>query len=157
MTITQQQKNTAAVFAILAGLVSIPLTWMTVRGPLLLSGLGNSLNLPIGQLNVTGVNGTITFLFKSPIWFIVGIAISANVIQLMQNSRQFAIPWFAGWVTSIFGVIWIGIGICVALFSDKATLGIGSLLGFFCAGVALFCVIVPTSTQQDSLSEIKGV
>lgn len=157
MTITQQQKNTAALFAILAGLISIPLTWMTISGPQILTGLGDPFHFPIGQLKVTGINGTITFLFKSPIWFIVGIAISANVLQLMQNSKQFAIPWFVGWVTAIFGVIWIGIGICVALFSDKATLGIGSLLGFFCAGVALFCVIVPTSTQQDSLPEIKGV
>lgn len=149
---TQQQKNTAALFAVIAGLTSIPLTWMTIYGGRLTAGEGSQISIPIAKLYVTGVNGSITVLFQTPIWFIVGIAIAANMLQLMRNSRQFAVPRFAEWLAALFGVVWIGAGISLTLFSDKITLGIGSLLGLFCAGVALLCLVVPTSTQQDLLS-----
>ncbi|WP_339730280.1 hypothetical protein [uncultured Gimesia sp.] len=154
----QPLKNTAALFAILAGLISIPLSWMTIYGAQFTDGAGNRFPIPIDEFkvlgfSVTGINGSFTFLFETPIWFLVGIAISANVLQLMHNSTQFAIPSFAEWATALFGFIGIGLGICVALFSDKVTLGIGSLMGLFCAGVALLCLVVPTSDQQDSLME----
>ena len=35
---TQPQKNTALVFAIAAGLISLPLTWMTIRGATIQGG-----------------------------------------------------------------------------------------------------------------------
>lgn len=149
---TQQQKNTAALFAVIAGVISIPLTWMTIYGGRLTAGPGSQISIPIEKMYVTGVNGSITVIFQTPIWFIVGIAVAANVLQLMRNSRQFAIPRFAEWLAALFGVVWIGAGISLALFSDKVSLGIGSLLGLFCAGVALLCLVVPTSTQQDLLS-----
>ncbi len=152
----QPQKNAAALFAILAGLVSIPLTWMTVYGAQLTGGPGNLKTIPIDKLYVTGVNGSITFLFPTPIWIIIGIAIVSNLLQLVHYSRQLVLLRLVEWLTALFGVVWIGLGICVALFSDKTTLGVGSLLGFFCAGVALLCVAVPTSTQQDEFSLLKG-
>jgi len=43
-------------------------------------------------IDVTGLNGHVTFLFKTPIWFIVCVAIAANALQLMGNSKTFAIP-----------------------------------------------------------------
>ena len=153
---TQPQKNTAAVIAIIAGLISLPLTWMTISAPQFNGQLVNgdpgnpiSFPFPVDSINVTGLNGHITFLFKAPVWLIVGVAIIANILQLMHNTVQFAVPRFAEWLTALFGVIWISVAICVALFSEKAGLGIGSLLGLFCAGVALFCLVIPTSTQQD--------
>lgn len=158
---TQPLKNTAAVFAILAGLISLPLTWMSIsgaqlNGQLVNGDLGNpfSFPFPIGNINVTGFNGHITVLFKSPIWLIVSIAIASNVLQLMQNTVQFAVPRFAQWLTALFGVLWICMAIGVTLFSDKASLGIGSLLGLFCASVALFCLVAPTSPQQDLQLEL---
>lgn len=149
---TQQQKNTAALFAVIAGLTSIPLTWMTIYGGRFIAGQGSQISIPIEKMYVTGVNGSITVLFQTPIWFIVGIAIAANMLQLIHSYRQFAVPRFAEWLAALFGVVWIGAGISLTLFSDKITLGIGSLLGLFCAGVALLCLVVPTSTQQDLLS-----
>ncbi|QDT45878.1 hypothetical protein Pan241w_60060 [Gimesia alba] len=154
--ITQPLKNTAAVFAILAGLISLPLTWMTIsgvqlNGQLVNGDLGNPISFPfpIGNINVTGFNGHITLFIKTPIWLVISIAIVANVLQLMHKSVQFAVPHFAQWLTALFGFTWISMAICVVLFSDKAGLGIGSLLGLFCAAVALICLVIPTSTQQD--------
>tara|TARA_R110002095_G_scaffold95668_2_gene83565 strand:- start:535 stop:993 length:459 start_codon:yes stop_codon:yes gene_type:complete len=148
--ITQPLKNTLALFAILAGLISIPLTWMTIQGAPLPSVTGFPVPIAVNQVKVTGINGSVTFLFQTPIWILVGIAIFSNVLQLMQTSRQFAVPPFAEWVTALFGFIWIKLGICVALLSDMITLGIGSLLGLFCAGVAVFCLVVPTLPDRDS-------
>lgn len=158
---TQPQKNTAAVFAIIAGLISLPLTWMTISGAQLNGQLVNgdhgnpvSFPFPISNINVTGFNGHITLFFKTPVWLVVSIAIVSNILQLMHNTVQFAVPRFAQWLTALFGVTWICMAILVVLFSNEASLGIGSLLGLFCAAVALICLVIPTSTQQDLQLEL---
>lgn len=151
---TQPQKNTALASAIVAGVISLPLTWMTIRPETMESplNLNDILNSPfrVMTFNVTGFNGHVTFPFRTPIWFIVGIAIAANVLQLMQNSKMFAISRVAEWLTSIIAVAWVLVVIIVALLSDRASLGIGSVLGLASAVIPIVCLAIPESQTHTT-------
>lgn len=98
-------------------------------------------------IDVTGLNGHVTFLVKTPIWFIVGMSITASVLQLMRNSTMFAIPRFAEWVTAILAVAWILLAIIVAMSSGKASLGIGAILGLTSAIIPVVCLLMPASQK----------
>lgn len=149
---TRQQRNTALAAAILAGVLSLPLTWMTIRGAQVQSPLGDMFNSAFGPMTVsiTGLNGHVTFLAKTPIWLIVGVAIAASVLQLMRHSAAFAIPRAAEWLSAILAVAWVSIVIVLALLSDTASIGVGSLLGLLSAVIPLACLIVPTSARTAS-------
>lgn len=83
---------------------------------------------------VTGLNGHVTLLFKTPLWFVVSIAIAASALQLMRSSDVFTIPKSALRMVAIAATIWVTIPIINVLLTGDATLGIGALLGFCCAG-----------------------
>ncbi len=159
---TQPQKNTALAFAIVAALISLPLTWMTIRAtPQIQGGLGDLGELfgaMLGEMtvNVTGLSGHLTFPFKTPIWLIVAVAIAANVLQLMRNSKVFAIPRFAEWVAALVAIAWIGLAVTLALFSGKATIGVGSLLGLASAVIPILCLAIPSSKKPESDSDSDG-
>ena len=152
---TQQQKNTALFVAIVCGVISLPLTWMTIRGATVQGPFGNAFNAAFGgmSINVTGFNGHVTVLFKTPIWFIVCVAISGSGLQLMRNSTMFAIPRFAEWLVAIVALVWVGLAVFVALFSGKASLGLGALVGLVSAAIPLICLIVPATRQQLPTSD----
>jgi hypothetical protein len=156
---TQPQKNTVRAIAIVCGLLSLPMTWMTVTGATMQGPFGQSLGSPFGgmTINVTGINGSLTFLVKTPIWFIVGVAIAANALQLMRNTKVFAVPPVAEWVTAIGGVGWVVIAILSAVGSAKATLGIGAILGLVCAGGALLCLVIKSPPVEQSSDPGSGV
>lgn len=154
----QASKNTLLVVAIVAGLFSIPMTWMKLYNAQIQGGFGGgSFNdLFAGMsINVTGLNGHVTALVETPIWFIVMVAIGASVLQLMSQSKNFAIPPTVEWGTAILAVIWVGIAIVSAIFSNEASLGIGALLGLACAATPLAMLMCPTeqSNLPPSLSE----
>ena len=152
---TQPQKNTALALGIVAGLLSLPLPWMTLRGATIQGGFGEMFNAPFGgmTIDVTGLNGSVTLLFKTPLWFLVGVAITANVLQLMRNSKSFAIPRFAEWLAAIIAVVWIALAILIALTSGKATLGIGSLLGFASAVIPVVCLFISSPPTPGTSSD----
>lgn len=158
---TQPQKNSALVLAMIAGLISLPMTWMTIQQVEWQGGFGPAFIPPFGgmKFDVTGLNGSVTFLVKTPIWFIVGVAISASLLQLMQESQTFAVPKFAIWMTPLLAVGWVLIVITLALFSGKATLGLGSLLGLFAAVVPAVCAVMQSSPERadDSKSLGEGI
>jgi len=142
---TQQTKNTLLVLAIVAGAVSLPLTWMTIRGAQVEGGLGEMFG---GMtFHVTGLNGYVTFLIKVPIWAIVGLAALASSLQLMNSSAMFAVPRAAEWFVALLALAWIVIALGVALISGQAALKIGSALGFFCALVPVICLASPTPSH----------
>ncbi len=142
-SMTQPQKNTALAAAIVAALLSLPLTWMTIQNAQIQGGFGNMFNSFGGMtINVTALNGHVTLLFKTPIWFIVCIAIVANVLQLMAGSKSFAIPKFAQWATAIIATAWIGLTVILAISSGKATLGIGAMLGLLSAVIPIICLFM---------------
>lgn len=152
---TQPQKNTALVFGIVAGLASLPVTWMTLHNAQMEGGLGEMFNSAFGggiTLNVTALNGHVTFLVETPIWLVVGVAITANVLQLMRSSKMFAVSLAFAWLTAIVAVAGIGFIVVSALVSGKATLGVGALLGVVSAMVPLFCLAIRSSGEQISVS-----
>ncbi len=141
---TAKQKNSLIIAAIVAGLLSLPMAWLTVQNARLSipGGFGGTFPSMLGSMsfNVTGFNGSVTFLIKAPIWFIVGVAIAANVLQLLRNSPSVEIPKLAEWITAIVGVIWTTIPILLALGSGRVTPALGWLLGVFCAATPLVCL-----------------
>ncbi|TWU34529.1 hypothetical protein Q31b_54830 [Novipirellula aureliae] len=146
-TMNAKQKNTILAAGIVSGLVSLPMTWMTIRNAEMQieGGFGNLFNSAFQGMtfDVTGLNGHVTLLFKTPLWFVVAVAIAANVLQLMRSSDAFAIPKIALWIVAIGAAIWITTPIGLALSSGKATLGIGWFLGLACASAPLVCLFMP--------------
>ena len=146
-----KQKNTLLVGAILAGVLSLPMTWMTIQNaqPSFGNGLGGLLasQLPSMSIDVTGLNGHITLLIKSPIWFVVAIVIGASALQLMKHSTAFAVPPLGEWISALVGVIWTAVPIIPIALTGKATLGIGWVLAFVSAVIPLVCLCVPTRNE----------
>lgn len=151
---TQPQKNSALAIAIVCGLISLPMTWMAIQGAQIQGGLGGLFNSALGgvTINVNGFNGHVTVLFKAPIWFIVSVAIAANVLQFMHNTRSFAIPPIAEWLTAIVATVWISIAVCIGMFASGSSLGFGAILGLACAVIPLVCLIKETSQEQETIS-----
>ena len=146
---TQPQKNTALAAAIVAALLSLPLTWMTIQNAQIQGGFDNMFNSFGGMtINVTGLNGHLTFLFKTPIWLVVCVAILANVLQLMAGSKSFAIPGFAQLGTAIIATLWVGLAIIIAISSSDATLGIGALLGLLSTVIPLVCFFMSSPASE---------
>lgn len=158
---THPQKNTALAVAIIAAILSLPLTWMTIQNAQFQGGFGEILNTAFGgmAINVTGFNGHVTLLFKTPIWFIVCVAISASVLQLIDNSKAFAAPKFLQWLTSVLALLWVGFAVLIALFSGEATLGVGALLGLVAAIIPVVCLFMSRSatTVPDTSSESRNM
>lgn len=154
---TQPQKNTALAFAIVAALLSLPLTWMTIHNAQLQVAFGQMFDSSFGGLtiNITGFNGHVTLLFKTPIWFIACVAIAANGLQLMHPSKLFAIPRLAIWGAAIYALVAIGLTVVIGMASGKATLGIGSLLGLISAVIPVVCLALPSQAiaEQYPLSD----
>lgn len=154
-----KQKNTLLAAGIVSGLVSLPMTWMTIRNAevQIEGGLGNLFNSAFQGMtfDVTGLNGHVTMLLKTPLWFVVGAAIAANVLQLMKSSNAFAIPRLALWIVAVAAAVWITIPILLALSSGKATLGIGWFLGVCCAVAPLIGLFAPETKSPNSSGEPK--
>ncbi len=146
-----KQKNSLLVAAIVSGLLSLPMTWLTIRNAQVSGGFGD-LFAPFGgmSINVTALSGSITLLVKVPIWFVVCVSIAASAVQLMRGSDAFAIPKFVEWGLAVLGVVWTTIPLLLALGGGNATLAMGWILGLFCAVVPLLCLIVPTQPGPAS-------
>ena len=123
---------------------------MTIRGATIQGGIGDVFNFALADMtfNVTGLKGYVTLLFRIPFWFMIGMAIAANLLQIMQHSRVFAIPRFADWLAACVAVALIALTIILAVSSGEATLGIGSLLGFVSAVIPVLCLAIPSTPEQ---------
>ena len=153
----QKQKNSMLAAAILAGLLSLPMTWMTIRDAQFQGGPGSLFNSAFGgiTLDVTGFNGHVTLLFKTPIWFIILVTVSASVLQIMKASRLFAVPRVLEIGTAAAGTGWVSVALGVGLFSGRATLGVGALLGLFAAATPLVLALLPTPNSDSTKNEDK--
>lgn len=151
-----RQKNTLLVTAIIAGMMSLPMTWMTIHNAQFLFGVRNGLNQMFGEglpgisVDVTGLNGHVTMLIKAPLWFVVCVAIGSSVLQLIQHSRVFAVPTFSAWGAAVFGLVWTMAPIVPAMLTGKVTPGIGWLLAMYCAAVPLVCLAVRSDPVNDA-------
>lgn len=148
-----KQKNTLLAAGIVSGLLSLPMTWMTIRNAdiKINGGFGDLLDSAFQGMtfDVTGVNGHVTLLFKTPLWFVVAISIAANAVLLMRSSDMFAIPKRALRIVVIGATFWVTVPMINVLLTGDATLGIGALLGL-CCGCA---VSLPFRTRHKGRKE----
>jgi hypothetical protein len=153
-----KQKNSLLAVGIVVGLLSLPTTWLTIHDATIGSPFPGEMgkqfgSITLGTLPVSGLAGSVTFPVEAPLWFLVGLAIFAGVLQLMQHSPIFAIPKFVEWAAAIAGIVWMCVPMVVTLFSGQATLGIGCLLGLCCAAMPLVCLVVPADGPMDNGAE----
>ena len=141
---TGPQKNTLLASAVLAGLISLPMTWMTfsnasISSPVLNmpNGAEISFNMPSLQLNANGLNGSVRLLFQTPFWFVMATAILAALLQLARSTELFEVPKWAAWVAAGLATAWISVTWLTGLFSSKASVGIGLLPATYAAVVPL--------------------
>lgn len=146
---TRLPRNFLLMGAIGAGLLSLPMKWMTIQNAQIQGGFGGLFNSLGGMtVNVTGLNGSVTVLVETPLWFIVCIAIIANGLQLLDGSKSLVIPRIAQLATALIAFAWIGLALVIGIFSAKATLAIGALLGLASAAIPLVCLFMPPAVSE---------
>lgn len=152
INMNQKQKNSLLVAGIIAGVISLPMTWMSIRGASFEGPMGSLFNQTMEgvSINVTGLNGSVTLLVKMPIWFLVLMGVAASSLQLMRSSAMFEIPPAVAWSTSILSCGGIAIAILITLFSSQASLGLGALVGLAGAAIPLACLATPTADAPSS-------
>lgn len=135
-----KQKNTLLASAIIAGVLAVPMTWFTIHNPQFdlrggpFSAMFNMQNFNGMPLNVTGFNGSVSlFGISAPLWFVAMLAIGASGLQYLRNSPTFEIPRIAEWIVATIACAWTTIPILFGLGMGKASLGMGWVLGTYCA------------------------
>jgi len=156
--------------AIVAGLLSLPTTWMTIRntniritpnfGGQLLTPDTDFSNLIVPSVSkttfdVTGLNGHVTLLTKFPIWLIVGLAVTACLFLIADNAPAISFPRILLWCVSLVSLGLTLLPLVIALGSGRASPGIGWLLGLACA-VAPVVVLWSTCPMQSTEPSIQA-
>ena len=159
-------QNGLLIAAIVAGILSLPSTWMTIRnaniritpnfGGQLITPDADFANLIIPSVtntsfDVTGFNGHVTLLAKFPIWLIVGIAIAGCLFQIAGKFDAFAFPRMLLWLIAISALVLTVLPLVVALGSGRASPGIGWFFGLACAVtpvVVLWSTRISTTPEQ---------
>ncbi len=148
-----KQRNTFLASAIASGLFSLPATWMHFRNfESRVGAIGEQRSTVLRGVShsVTGVDGDVSFLFTVPIWVVVCIAIGASLLHFMRESDRFAVSMWAIWATGSFAIAWMVVPLAVSLTPDHTILGIGTLLGIYCAAVPLICAILSRRDPMNS-------
>lgn len=151
---TTPQRNSLLVFAIVAGLLSLPMSWFTtttLQPSFRRAGVDPpSISQSLVRLPpVTGVSGSVVFFLETPLWFVVAVSITASVMQLMTLSLAFEIPRSIAWITPLVGIIGTILPIFPSDSSGQTSIHLGWLLAIFCACAPLACLVltrIPSST-----------
>ena len=152
---TRGQKNTLLACGAAAALLSIPLPWMTVSQPTgemffpggsppagLRAAAGGL--LPTVTADVTGLNGHVTLLVKVPLWLVALAAAAACGVPLLSGAGAFEVPRWLPWALAVPAGVWVGASLVIALFSARATPGIGVFFGVAAVAAALANLLVRT-------------
>lgn len=141
-----QTRTSLLVVGIIAGALSIPMTWFTIHNAQM-NGPFPGMSFPGGMsFDVTGLNGSITFLFKIPIWFLSLAAVGANVLQLLRNNAAFPVSKVVDGILAGVACVWIAIGVLTSL--SGASLGIGAILGLAAAVIPLVTLFIGNSEKK---------
>ncbi|GAA4445650.1 hypothetical protein [Novipirellula rosea] len=165
ITVKPATQNGLLAAAIVAGLLSLPSTWMTIRnaniritpnfGGQLITPDADFANLIIPRVtntsfDVTGLNGRVTLLATFPIWLVISIAIAGCLFQIAGKFDAIAFPRMLLWFIAISALALTVLPLVIALGSGRASPGIGWFLGLACAVTP---VVVLWSTRTSTLSE----
>lgn len=136
----QKQRNTLLAAGILSGVLSLPMSWLTLG----VAGRFGPMNAAMGNMtmNITGLNGKLSLLFLSiPIWFVILLAVAANALQfdrmIDRMSDFFVIPRALVWTLAVVSQVWIVIPVLLVVASKGVRPGFGWFLGVICAGAAI--------------------
>ncbi|GAB5439756.1 MAG: hypothetical protein Fues2KO_01050 [Fuerstiella sp.] len=135
--------------AVVLGLLSLPMTWMTIHNAQISGGM---FSMPGMSLDVTGLNGHVTLLVKTPLWFVVSVIVAAAVAQWMHFTGTITVPRPLAAVLSIAGLGWVGLAIVISLASSQASLGLGALIALAAAVMTLISVIKWGDSTNDLMS-----
>jgi hypothetical protein len=118
--------------ALLALVLSLPLEWMTIHNAKMqfsggLQGFGEMMSSSFGTmtLEVTGINGHITFLIKLPIWLIVVIGLIGVILALLNCLRATSLPKLVPLVPLSLSALYVVVALFITIGSSEATLGVG--------------------------------
>ena len=161
---TRPQKNTLLACGVAAVLLSIPLPWMTISqpagdvffpggspGPGLRAAAEGM--LPTVTADVTGLNGHVTLLFKVPLWLVALTAASACGVPLLAGLGAFDVPRWLPWAFAVPAGVWVAASLLLALTSDRATLGIGTLLAAAAVAAALIGLLFPARDPRETAGD----
>jgi hypothetical protein len=149
-----KRKNTVRATAIGEGLISLLMAWFSVL-KVLEFGFGNGFNM-----DAYAWNSHVTLFIKMPVWFIVMLSIAANVLQYMSYSRNFEVSKAVEWGVAGFAALCMSLPFYSSIASSREfTVGLGWMLGMYCAIVPLICLFArpaeaptPPSDHPDRLS-----
>lgn len=142
---TIPQSNTLLTFSIVAGVLSLPMTWFTFKT---FETVGSNVEYwqyynptlhLYSTVYVTGLTGKVPHPIEIPAWFIIAIGITASVMQFMAQSTRFAVPKSVAWITTIIGVAWI-LFLPLRPGSQHVSTSIGYWLAVFCTCGPLACL-----------------
>ena len=164
---TRPQKNTLLACGIAAALLSIPLPWMTISRPRgsFFSGDGSPMTAggplfeamsemtPSVTADVTGLNGSVTLLFKVPLWLVALTAAAACGLPLLMNTAAFEFPRWLPWAFTVTAGVWVGAALLLGLTAGGATPGIGILLAFAAFAAAAADLLLPTKAEAATEGE----
>ena len=167
---TRPQKNTLLGCGIAAALLSIPLPWMTISQPRgsFFNGDGSPVTdgdplfeamsemAPSMTIDVTGISGHVTLLFKVPLWLVALTAAAACGVPLLANTAAFAVPRWLPWTFTIAAGVWVGTSLGLCLTSGRATPGVGLLLAVAAVAAAAVDLLLPTAAAAGPPNAMPG-
>ena len=156
---TRPQKNTLLGCGIAAALLSIPLPWMTISQPQgsFFNGDGSPMTAgdplfeamsemtPSMTVDVTGLSGYVTLLFKVPLWLVALTAAAACGVPLLANTAAFAVPRWLPWAFAVPAGVWVGASLLLGLTSGRTIPGVGVLLAAAAVASAVVNLLLPTA------------
>ena len=131
----------------IASLVSLPLTWFTLKSTMGdmtgMPGLGGAMSFSVSA------NGFKGLLFGIPIWLVMLVAAGAGLLQYLRAIGKFEAPPAAEWGTAIGAAAILALGM-IRLITAGLMPGIGMLLGLAGAAVPIVCLAMPTQGGETS-------
>ena len=152
----QKQKNTILLGALIAGILAFFLPWLTVI--LDRTEVGGLAMLAVmmsgGEATLTAVNGSSSFLgVNAPIWFVLSLALIANVLPLLNYTRHFSVPRGIEGVLAFVAFAWVASMVVLSYLHDSKgmRIEIGWVLAMVCATGPVYCFLRPVRSEKPTL------
>ena len=141
-----KQKNTVLLGALIAGVLAFFLPWVTFKlDSTEVSGFARvALMFGGGEATLSAFNGTVHFLgVTAPLWFILSLALVANLLPLLNHTQHFAIPRSLEGILAFLALIWVASVVVLGLLkgSEGVKIELGWVLAMVCASSSVYCFL----------------
>lgn len=140
--------NLLLLAGIASGVLALPMTWVTYD-PAISSGPGFfsdwwTSTFSNGPVAITGLNGRFHLpVGGAQLWFIISLAIGANVLQLLNNLKAIVVSRFIVRRFAVTGFIMVAFPVLMVLVDQTDARGIGWLLAAICASIPVCRLCFP--------------